>query len=304
MSGAAKLDAQIAADAALVDPVPEAEPEPQQDDADPLLSVVRAAREANPGMGLKKLVAEIKRANPAITVGTKEIRQAVNTLDAAAKAAEQPAAAAAAAAAAPAAGKLSRRQSKKAGNKGMQAVVPVRKEKEAILSAQSTAAEISESARDFGIDIEEPEDEDDYFVPPGQDPANNPYGQHGQDGRFGGAAESKIAPMVQSLPDNELNMETRQAQLDAQNMSSHPHDALAARARLSQKREDADLSVKNKLRQQIRTNNATNRLAYQSGNAPDLPGLLELVDEMRGYQKLLMSARQQGGQKELKKLMR
>jgi hypothetical protein len=69
-------------------------------DADPLLSVVRAAREANPSMGVKKLVAEIKRTNPAITVGTKEVRQVVNTLDAAAKAAEQPAPAAAAAAAA------------------------------------------------------------------------------------------------------------------------------------------------------------------------------------------------------------
>jgi hypothetical protein len=51
-------------------------------DADPLLSVVRATREANPGMGVEKLVAEIKRANPAITVGTKEVRMEARAEDA------------------------------------------------------------------------------------------------------------------------------------------------------------------------------------------------------------------------------
>ena len=59
-----------------------------------VLEAVRSIRAANPGMGVKKLVSETKRAHPDWSVGAKEVRQAITT------ATEADAAAAAAAAAA------------------------------------------------------------------------------------------------------------------------------------------------------------------------------------------------------------
>ena len=47
---------------------------------DLLLPLVQAARATHPSMGVKKLVGEIKRANPTLNVSAKEVRLALNQL--------------------------------------------------------------------------------------------------------------------------------------------------------------------------------------------------------------------------------
>ena len=58
-----------------------------------VLEAVRSIRAANPGMGVKKLVSETKRAHPDWSVGAKEVRQAITTATTEADAASAAAAA-------------------------------------------------------------------------------------------------------------------------------------------------------------------------------------------------------------------
>ena len=49
--------------------------------ADELLVVVGNIRAANPDVGIKKVVVGVKAANPAWSVGAKEVREALKTLE-------------------------------------------------------------------------------------------------------------------------------------------------------------------------------------------------------------------------------
>lgn len=92
---------------------------------------------------------------------------------------------------------------------------------------------------------------------------------------------TRIKPMSQDLPLEELQRHYSRQELEAVAARAKDKRGTAAKLRLAQQAQSQVAAVDRKVAQLVRTHNHTNKMAVERGRVQDLPYLEQLVDSMR-----------------------